>query len=48
VAEARRVVIVGGGPAGLTGAYALMKARVPSVVLEKEAQVGGHARLCLY
>jgi protoporphyrinogen oxidase len=44
VAEARRVVIVGGGPAGLTGAYALMKARVPSVVLEKEAQVGGHAR----
>jgi protoporphyrinogen oxidase len=44
VAEARRVVIVGGGPAGLTGAYALMKAGVPSVVLEKEAQVGGHAR----
>jgi protoporphyrinogen oxidase len=44
MAEARRVVIVGGGPAGLTGAYALMKARVPSVVLEKEAQVGGHAR----
>ncbi|PYQ21715.1 MAG: FAD-dependent oxidoreductase, partial [Acidobacteria bacterium] len=34
----------GGGPAGLTGAYALMKAGVPSVVLEKEAQVGGHAR----
>jgi protoporphyrinogen oxidase len=44
VAETRRVVIVGGGPAGLTGAYALMKAGVPSVVLEKEAQVGGHAR----
>ena len=37
-------MIVGGGPAGLTGAYALMKAGVPSVVLEKEAQVGGHAR----
>ena len=44
MAEARRVVIVGGGPAGLTGAHALMKARVPSVVLEKEAQVSGHAR----
>ena len=44
MAEARRVVIVGGGPAGLTGAYALMRAGVPSVVLEKEAQVGGHAR----
>jgi protoporphyrinogen oxidase len=42
--DARRVVIVGGGPAGLTGAYALMKAGVASVVLEKEAQVGGHAR----
>lgn len=37
-------MIVGGGPAGLTAAYALMKAAVPSVVLEKEAQVGGHAR----
>jgi len=44
VADTRRVVIVGGGPAGLTAAYALMKAGVPAVVLEKEAQVGGHAR----
>src|SRR5262245_61651704 len=44
VAEGRRVVIVGGGPAGLTAAWALMKAGVPSVVLEKDAQVGGHAR----
>jgi protoporphyrinogen oxidase len=42
--DGRRVVIVGGGPAGLTGAYALMKAGVPCVVLEKEKQVGGHAR----
>src|SRR5437867_4438278 len=44
MADDRRVVIVGGGPAGLTAAYALMKAGLPSVVLEKEAQVGGHAR----
>jgi protoporphyrinogen oxidase len=43
-ADARRVVIVGGGPAGLTAAHALTKAGVPAVVLEKEAQVGGHAR----
>ena len=44
MADDRRVVIVGGGPAGLTAAYALMKAGIRSVVLEKEAQVGGHAR----
>jgi protoporphyrinogen oxidase len=40
----KKVVIVGGGPAGLTAAYALMKAGVSSVVLEQDAQVGGHAR----
>jgi protoporphyrinogen oxidase len=44
MADTRRVVIVGGGPAGLTAAYALVKAGVPSVVLEKDPQVGGHAR----
>jgi protoporphyrinogen oxidase len=44
MADERRVVIVGGGPAGLTAAYALMKAGVAAVVLEKEGQVGGHAR----
>jgi len=41
---ARRVVVVGGGPAGLTAAWALMKAGVDSLVLEKDMQVGGHAR----
>ena len=40
----RRVVVVGAGPAGLTAAYALMKAGVHAVVLEAEAHVGGHAR----
>ena len=42
--DRRRVVIIGGGPAGLTAAHALLKAGVASVVLEKDRQVGGHAR----
>jgi protoporphyrinogen oxidase len=42
--EPPKVVVVGGGPAGLTAAYALMKAGIASVVLEKDMQVGGHAR----
>jgi protoporphyrinogen oxidase len=40
----RRVVIVGAGPAGLTAAYQLTKAGVPSVVLEKDGVVGGISR----
>jgi glycine oxidase len=36
------VVIVGGGIAGLTTAYYLAKARVPSVVVERDA-IGSHA-----
>jgi protoporphyrinogen oxidase len=40
----RRVVIAGGGPAGLTAAYALAKAGVRAVVLEKDLVWGGHAR----
>jgi protoporphyrinogen oxidase len=44
----KNVVIIGGGPAGLTAAYALLKAGVPSLVLEQEAQVGGHARTVDY
>lgn len=38
------VVILGGGPAGLTAAYELAKHQVPAVVLEKADKVGGLAR----
>ena len=40
----RKVVIIGAGPAGLTAAYQLCKAGVRSVVLEKDAVVGGLSR----
>jgi len=43
-----RVVIIGGGPAGLTAAYELCKARVASVVLEKDQVVGGLSRTVKY
>lgn len=39
-----QVVILGGGPAGLTAAYELGKQGVSSVVLEQSNMVGGHAR----
>lgn len=42
--DARKVIIVGGGPAGLTAAYELGRHRIPSIVLEQHALVGGHAR----
>ena len=44
----KRVVIVGGGPAGLTAAFELCKAGVASVVLEKDAVVGGLSRTVHY
>jgi len=40
----RKVIIIGAGPAGLTAAYQLCKARVASVVLEKDLTVGGLAK----
>src|SRR6185295_6442363 len=42
------VVILGGGPAGLTAAYELSRKGVLPVVLEKEAVVGGLARTIDY
>ena len=44
VGDARKVVIIGAGPAGLTAAYELCKVGLPSVVLEKDTVVGGLAR----
>ncbi len=42
--EAKHVVIIGGGPSGLTAGYELVDADVPVQVLEKHSIVGGIAR----
>ena len=42
------VVIIGGGPAGLTAAHELMKRQASSVVLEKADKVGGISRTETY
>ena len=42
------VVIIGGGPAGLTASYELIKHGVKSVVLEKSDKVGGISRTATY
>ncbi len=44
----RNVIIIGAGPAGLTAAYQLCKAGIPSTVLEKDRTVGGLARTVNY
>src|SRR5260370_20693008 len=46
--ERKRVVIIGGGPAGLTAALELSNHGVPAVVLEAYSQVGGIARTVNY
>ena len=40
----RQVVVIGGGPAGLTAAYELTKLNVRPLVFEKQSLVGGLAR----
>src|SRR5438132_5008973 len=47
-ATQRQVVIIGGGPAGLTAALELSKHDIPAVVLEADKQVGGIARTVNY
>ncbi len=44
----RRVVIIGGGPAGLTASYELSKHGVPATVLEADNIVGGISRTAKY
>ena len=43
-----RVVIIGGGPAGLTAGYILAKDGVKVTVLEGDEQVGGISRTARY
>ena len=44
ITSARPVVVLGGGPAGLTAGYLLAKQGKPVIVLESTDQVGGIAR----
>lgn len=44
----KKIVIIGGGPAGLTAAYQLCKQNVQSIVLEKDDVVGGISRTVDY
>ncbi|MBV6624307.1 MAG: NAD(P)/FAD-dependent oxidoreductase [Rivularia sp. (in: Bacteria)] len=46
--DSRPVVVIGGGPAGLTAAYELMKHGTKSVILEKADKVGGISRTETY
>jgi protoporphyrinogen oxidase len=46
--DGKNVVVMGGGPAGLTAAYMLAKVCIRSVVLEKEKVVGGLSKTIQY
>jgi protoporphyrinogen oxidase len=46
--DEKRVIIIGGGPAGLTAAYELCKENVAAVVLEKDSMTGGLSRTVNY
>jgi protoporphyrinogen oxidase len=46
--DLKKVIVIGGGPAGLTAAYELSKIGVKSIVLEQGARVGGIARTEVY
>ena len=46
--QEENVIIIGGGPAGLTAAYQLSKAGIQSTVLEKDKMVGGLAKTVNY
>ncbi|MEM5767997.1 MAG: FAD-dependent oxidoreductase, partial [Bacillota bacterium] len=43
-----KVCIIGGGPAGLTAAYELLKAGVVPQLFEKSGQVGGLSKTVVY
>jgi protoporphyrinogen oxidase len=40
-ADDRRVLVIGGGPAGLTAAWELCKLGIPGTVFEADGLVGG-------
>ena len=44
----KKIVIIGGGPAGLTAAYELSRTGVESIVLEKDQVVGGISKTINY
>lgn len=44
----KKVVVIGGGPAGLTASYQLSNAGIESIVLEKDQTVGGISKTVNY
>ncbi|MDR4510039.1 MAG: FAD-dependent oxidoreductase [Candidatus Brocadiaceae bacterium] len=46
--DKKKVIIIGGGPAGLTVAYELSKVDIESIVLEKDKIIGGISKTVHY